>query len=153
MQPYNYLLFRIYKFYTNIIKEKDIPLFYTSCLSTALIFFNIYTLYTYLIYRGLFIDIMPNKYYVIVPIFIIWFLNYLILVRPQRFLEYDFEMNFKGGVVVIIYLLFTIFAFIIVANLNRAKIENQKQNHVVVSPIQQKPSLEGKIRKWLNDTF
>ncbi len=153
MKVYYYLLFRIYRFYIDKINEKQIPLFYTCCVSTTLVYFNLYTTYTYLIYKGLFKDILPNKYYVLIPIGAILILNYFAFVKNKVFLDYKFKKDIKGGMAIIFYLVISIGLFIMVANCNRAKIKQQRLNHPTANPIKQKPSLEGKIRKWLNDAF
>jgi len=153
MKVYNYLLFRIYRFYTDKIKEKDIPLIYTSTVSTVLVYFNLYAIYSFLVYKDFVKELMPNKYYVLITMGIIWILNYLFFVKRARFLECDFTKDIGGGVLIIIYFLFTITTSIVVANYSRAKIEIQRHSHPTANPIKQKPSLEGKVKKWFNNTF
>lgn len=77
MRAYNYLLFRLYRFYTDSIKEKDIPLIYTSTVSTVLIYFNLNTIHSYLVYKDIVKELILNKFYVLIPMGIIWILNYL----------------------------------------------------------------------------
>ncbi|SFA42877.1 hypothetical protein SAMN04488511_103187 [Pedobacter suwonensis] len=71
MRAYYYFLFRVYKFYTDRMKKNDIPLIYVASISTLLIFFNVFTVYSWLIYSDYFNDIIPSKYYVLIPIAII----------------------------------------------------------------------------------
>jgi len=153
MRAYNYLLFRLYRFYTDRIKEKDIPLIYTCTVSTALIYFNLNTVYSYLVYKDIVKELMPNKFYALIPMGVIWILNYLFFVKGGRFLEYDFTKDIRGGILIIIYFLFTIITSIVVANYNRAKIIEQAQKYPTMEHVKQRPSLEGKIRKWWKDTF
>lgn len=151
IRAYNYLLFRIYKFYTDRMKEKDIPLISVASISTLLIFFNIFTIYSLLIYKGYFNDIIPSKYYVLIPIVVIWLLNYFLFVRREFFLEYDFRKDVKGGLLIVFYIVITAAAFIIVANYNREKLFKHQQEQPVKEQVEQRPSLEGKIRKWWKD--
>jgi hypothetical protein len=153
MRAYNYLLFRIYRFYTDRIKEKDIPLIYTSSVSTILVYFNLNTIYSYLVYKDVVKEIIPNKFYALIPMVIIWVLNYFIFVRRARFLECNFRKDIRGGVFVIMYFLLTAALAINIANYSRSKITELRRNHPKVSQTKQKPSLEGKIRKWFNDNF
>lgn len=153
MRAYNYLLYRIYTFYTDKIREKDIPLFYTSCVSTVLVYFNFMTVYSLLIYAGLFKDIIPGKYYALIPMGIIWILNYFTFVKGERFLGYNFKKDIKGGILIILYILLTAVSSITVTNYSREKIFRQQNEHPVSEQVKQKPSLEGKIRKWWKNNF
>ncbi len=153
MRAYNYLLFRLYRFYTDRIKEKDIPLIYTSTISTILIYFNLNTIYSYLVYKDILKELMPNKYYILIPMGAIWILNYLFFVKDIRFLECDFTKDLRGGILIIIYFLFTIYTTIVMANYNRDKIIKQNIKYPATEHVKQRPSLEGKIRKWWKDTF
>ena len=153
MRAYYYFLFRVYKFYTDRMKENDIPLIYVASISTLLIFFNVFTVYSWLIYSDYFNDIIPSKYYVLIPIAIIWLLNYLVFVRRELFLECNFTKDIKGGLLIILYMVITAASFIIVANYNRKKLLKHQQEHPVTEQVKQRPSLEGKIKKWWKDTF
>ncbi|PWG77955.1 hypothetical protein [Pararcticibacter amylolyticus] len=152
MRIYNYLLFRIYRFYTDTIKEETGLLMTVASLSTLFLSFNIYTIYSFLTYKGLFNDIIPGKYYVLIPMAIIWLLNYFIFVRGEQFLEYNFKKDVKGGILIVLYILITAVSFIIVANFNREKIFKHQQPEVT-EQVEQRQSLEGKVRKWWRDTF
>ena len=122
-------------------------------LSTLFLSFNVFTIYSFLIYRGLFKDIIPGKYYVLIPMGIIWVLNYFIFVREKPFLEYNFKKDVKGGILIILYILLTAVSSITVANYSREKIFKQQKEHPVTEQVKQRPSLEGKIRKWWRDNF
>lgn len=153
MRAYYYFLFRVYKFYTDRMKENDIPLIYVASISTLLIFFNVFTVYSWLIYSDYFNDIIPSKYYVLIPIAIIWLLNYFVFVRRELFLECNFTKDIKGGLLIILYMVITAASFIIVANYSREKLLKHQQEHPVTEQVKQRPSLEGKIKKWWKDTF
>lgn len=146
MRAYYYFLFRVYKFYTDRMKENDIPLIYVASISTLLIFFNVFTVYSWLIYSDYFNDIIPSKYYVLIPIAIIWLLNYFVFVRRELFLECNFTKDIKGGLLIILYMVITAASFIIVANYNREKLLKHQQEHPVTEQVKQRPSLEGKIK-------
>lgn len=107
MKAYYYLLYRIYSFYVNKMKEEQVPLVYVTSISTILIFINLFSIYGLLSYYN-FILMLPNKYYVITSVFIIWILNYLLFVRDKKFLNYDFRKNNNGSVLIIIYFLLTV---------------------------------------------
>lgn len=126
MNAYYYFLYRIYRFYTDIIKEKQIPLFYTSCVSAIIVYLNFYTLYTCLIYKNFFKDIIPNKYYVIIPMVIILAVNYFVFVKNKLFLDCNFTKDRRGGILIILYLVISVGLFVTVANLNRGKIISEK---------------------------
>ncbi|WP_131535593.1 hypothetical protein [Pedobacter nototheniae] len=153
MRAYYYFLFRVYKFYTDRMKENDIPLIYVASISALLIFFNVFTVYSWLIYCDYFNDIIPSKYYILIPIAIIWLLNYFVFVRRELFLECNFTKDIKGGLLIILYMVITAASFIIVANYNREKLLKHQQEHPVTEQVKQRPSLEGKIKKWWKDTF
>lgn len=53
------------------------------------------------------------------------------------------------------YIVLTALTFILVANLNRARLAKERlANPVETEEVQQKrPSLEGKIRKWFKDNL
>jgi len=71
VKAYYYLLYRIYIFYTEKMKEEQVPLIYVASISTLLIFINLFTLFGALSYYDL-IPMFPNKYYVIATIIILW---------------------------------------------------------------------------------
>jgi hypothetical protein len=121
MKIYYYLLFRIYRFYIDILKEEDIPLIFVTSVSTILIYINIYTINVVL---GLFNigPIIDSKFFVISVLIAIWIVNYVFFVKPKNFLEYNFKKNRLGGFFIIVYIILTGVLFILVANHNRAVI-------------------------------
>jgi len=117
-------MFRIYRFYTDKMKEKQIPLFYTSAISALLIGFNIFTVYAALDYFEI-ITMFSSKYYMLLFGGILWLLNHYLFVQHKKFLEYNFRKDFLGGILIVLYIILTGALFIWVANLNRAKIFNE----------------------------
>lgn len=151
-----YLMFRIYRFAIDRGIERDIPLFYVSLAVTVLIGVNVFTIYFLLNYLQLVSikEILPNKFYVLIPMSVLWSILYFGIARPRRFLNYSFEKTKKGSFAVVGYMILTASTFILVANLNRARLaEERLANPVKTEQVQKKPSLEGKIRKWFEDNF
>ena len=108
------------------MKEKEIPLFYTSCVSTILIYFNLMTIYVLLVYWDLVAEIITGKYYSLIPMAIIWLFNYFLFVRSEIFLKYNFRKDVKGGILIGFYIFITAASSIAVANYNREKILRDK---------------------------
>lgn len=125
MKAYQYLLFRIYMFYKDTMKEKTYLTFSTSLVSTLLVTINLMTVYFYLEYKDL-VFAIPNKYFIIALCFLIWAINYFVIVRKERFLNRNFQKDKKGGYIVVGFIILTALFFIIVSNLNRDKIFNKK---------------------------
>lgn len=152
-----YLTFRIYRFYIDKLSEFHIPLIYTASVVSILLWINIFTLYALFAHLHLVSDItefIPNKFYVLIPMSILWSIVYFGIIRPKGFLNYNFEKTKKGGFAVVGYIVLTILSFILVANLNRARLaEKGLANPVKTEEVQKKPSLEGKIRKWFKENF
>lgn len=152
-----YLMFRISRFYTDRGIERDIPFFYMSVAVTILIGINIYSVYVYLVYIDLAKDVteyFPNKFYPLIPMAVLWSIIYFGIVKPKRFLNYNFEKTKKGGFAVVGYMVVTAMTFILVANMNRARLaEERLSNHVKTEEVQKKPSLERKVREWFRENF
>jgi len=131
MKAYYYLLFRIYRFYTDKIKEKDFPLIYACSVSTIFFYFNLYTVYAYIVYKNYIDEFIPSKYYVLIPMAVIWLLNYFFFVKRKRFLDFNFKKDVKGGMLIVAYFLFTVVIFIIIAKYQRAEIFEEEHKHPV----------------------
>ena len=121
MRIYQYLLFRIYMFYKDSKYESGNYTFTTSLVSTLLIFINILTIYFLLEYNEILI-LKLNKGIVIAVMALVWVLNYYLIVKKEKFLEFNFTKDKKGGYLVMAFILLTAVASIIVANYNREKI-------------------------------
>lgn len=108
MKIYDYLLFRIYSFYTDKMNEKDMPLFYTSVVSSVIVGFNLLALHSVLKYFEL-VPSFPSKYYVLLLGFILLFLNYFFLVNNKRFLERKFTKDIREGRLVVGYIVLPLY--------------------------------------------
>jgi hypothetical protein len=100
----------------------------TSLVSTVLISINLITIYFLLEYNEILI-LKLNKGIVIVFMVLVWALNYFLIVKKEKFLEFNFTKDKKGGYLIVTFILLTAFASITVANYNREKIF-EKQNRI-----------------------
>lgn len=66
-------------------------------------------------------------------------------------MNYNFKKDFKGGLMIAIYMLLTATSLIWVINLNRDKIFEQRGKEPLKEHTPRRPSLEGKIREWFNN--
>jgi hypothetical protein len=123
MRLYSYLLYRIYFFYVDRMREEQVPLVYVTAISTVLIFVNVFTLLGLADHYGIF-SLSMNKYSAAVTIAIMGTMNYFLFVRGERFLDYDFKKDLKGGMLIVLYFVMTLLLFILVANQHREKILN-----------------------------
>ena len=121
MRIYQYLLFRIYMFYKDSKFEKGDYTISTSIVSTVLISINLITIYFLLEYNEILI-LKLNKGIIISFIVLVWVLNYFLIVKKEKFLEFNFTKDKKGGYLIVAFILLTAFASITVANYNRGKI-------------------------------
>src|SRR5688572_19139552 len=101
MRAYNYLLFRVFRFYTDVIKEKEIPLIYVAAVSSTLVYLNFYSLYIFLENKGVINKIINSVMHVVIFMFLIFILNFYFFVKRKKFLEYGFKKDFSGGILVI----------------------------------------------------
>ncbi len=121
MRIYQYLLFRIYMFYKDSKYESGNYTISTSLVSTLLISINLMTIYFLLEYNEILI-LKLNKGIVIIFMALVWALNYLLIVKKEEFLKFNFTKDKKGGYLIVAFILLTAFAAITVANFNREKI-------------------------------
>ncbi|WP_286734487.1 MULTISPECIES: hypothetical protein [Sphingobacterium] len=133
------------------MKEKAIPLVYVTTVSSLFIYLNLFTIYGYLLYRDLIDEMISGKFQVIVFMVIVLCLNYILFIKGKRFLNYNFKKDFKGGLMIAIYMLLTATSLIWVINLNRAKIFEQRRREPLKEHTPRRPSLEGKIREWFKN--
>lgn len=121
MKAYYYLLFRIYQLYVDKPKEKSIIIFNVSAISAVIIYLPLFTFHLFLNYMDL-LPMFSGKFHVILVMVLLGIVNYYLFIRPKKFLDYDFKKDFKGGVLIILFLLIVVISFILIANYNRAKI-------------------------------
>ncbi len=153
MKAYYYLLFRIYRYYKDKQNENEFQaLFSAIAVSTTIISINVITIIGLI---GLFynIQLIPSTKYIVLGMLLIGILNHLLFVRPKKFLQYNFQKNKKGGVLIIVYLIISASLTFIVGHYNRKKIFEERKKNSPTEQVQNRPSLEGKIRKWVEETF
>lgn len=130
------------------MKENDIPLLATSVITTLMIGFNVLSVWSLLEYFD-WLQIPSNKYFVLIPLGTILIVVYFFFVKPLKFLTYGFKKDTTGGIYIVLYLIFTVILSVFVANINRAKLEEQKNsNSIDVNNMHKRQSLEGNIKKW-----
>ena len=116
MKIYNYLIYRLYSFYTVDLKRLDQPLLTVSILLTIIIWYNVITIYGILRYIGIFPK-YSNYTVAAITMFSFMVLNYL-YIRREIFKEYGFKRDLRGGILVALYILFSIGAFFVSVNMN-----------------------------------
>ncbi len=129
MRAYYYLLFRIFKYYTEKGKESDKVAIIRAVLSTSLLIY--FTIYTILIYfDNYFFEIsniiLPNKGLILLYLFLLGFLNYWFFIKDRKFLNYNFKSDKKGGYAIIGFIIFLALSFVFIAIKNREKIFNER---------------------------
>jgi hypothetical protein len=122
MKLYYYFLFRIYMFYKDTMKETANFTISASLVSGLLIVINIIAVYAYLSAFDLVPSFFDAKFEVILMCAIVWVINYYLFVKNEKFLTYNFKKDKKGGVLVVMVIIFTALVLIHAANLNREKI-------------------------------
>lgn len=115
MKLYYYLLFSIYMFYKNRMKETQMLLFYTTVLSSLLISFNILSIMEFLNVWQL-TDFQINKWHILFGALLLNLFNYYFVIRKELFLKYNFKNSIKGGLLVILYIILTAIFTILSAN-------------------------------------
>ncbi len=126
-------------FYKDTLKEKYSISFSVLTVSTVVVFIGLYTIYLYL---G-FIEIVPmfsNKFYVIPIMLSLGFFNFYFFIKPMEFLELNFKKDTKGGILVILFLLFITLTYVLAANKNRLKIIKEVSFKVEIENVKTTPS-------------
>lgn len=126
MKAYYYLLFRIYMFYKETIKEKANFSLSASFVTTVLISVNLISIYFLFFYLNMLVEI-PNKFYIIIFMVLLWIFNYFFIIKKEKFLNYNFQKDKKGGYVIVIYIILTAVFAIMIANKNRERIFKERE--------------------------
>ena len=134
MRIYQYLLFRIYMFYKDSKYESGNYTISTSLVSTVLISINLMTIYFLLEYNEILI-LKLNKGIIIAFTALVWVLNYFLIVKKEKFLEFNFTKDKKGGYSIVAFIVLTAFASITVANYNREKIFEKRNRTEIENKI------------------
>jgi len=149
---YYYFLYRQYLYYKDTLKEKDSLLLSTSFSATTLIGINLMSAIFMLEYFDI-IKVFNSKYSVLVFMFIVWFVNYYFFIKDGKFLQYNFKKDRKGGLLIVLYLVFTVISTVYVVNINRENRRRIRSKLPKIEHKQRKPSLEEDIRKWFKENF
>ena len=126
MKLYCYLLFRFYWFFRDVYGEGHKMARISSGLVGSLICF-FYIIIFQLVYALIInksIHFLAVKLQAVLILVVLYFLNYFVLLKNNKFKRYDFKKSKEGGIMIIIYILVMVVTFIYLANLNRDKIFN-----------------------------
>nr|WP_314896679.1 hypothetical protein [uncultured Flavobacterium sp.] len=131
MKPYYYLLFRIYSSLNDPKKQNDartINILLTNT-SSLLIWLICYEMIVYLSYYCFNISdlIIPNKFFVLFYMLLIWIINYYYFIKGKKFLNYNFKTDKKGGYAIIGFIAILALSFVFIANKNREKIFKERE--------------------------
>ncbi|PAM92259.1 hypothetical protein B4N84_25990 [Flavobacterium sp. IR1] len=128
---YYYFLFRLYSVFRDFSKEgHKKAIFSTSIASTLFLYLNIFVVF------GLidFFKISPSVnlgdnyiFWILFFMFILWVINYYLLIKPRDFLRKGFKKDKKGGVLILFFVFMLGVLFVIGANKNREKISKQQE--------------------------
>lgn len=122
LRVYQYFLFRIYHFYVNVFKEKDLPVFYTGAISTLFLYFTLILVYGFFELVG-FVPVNKSSYlFTVLTIFAVWLLNYFLFVRQEEFLKKNFKNDLLGGILVVAYLVLLLTLLIIQGKISRGEL-------------------------------
>ena len=137
MRAYYYLLYRLYVFYTKTLRRDDQPLLNVAVVSSLLVLFNLLTIYYALHLYGLVPKIEINVFFILL-MGLVLIANYFLFVRSEHFLHCNFKQDRSGGIKVLLFVAFTITAFIITANKNRERIfaEREKSKIETSKPLE-----------------
>jgi len=130
MKLYYYLLFRIYKYYTDYCKQDE----KTAIISTSIIssFITIFSILTILLYFDNYVysfikTILPNKIITIFYIIFIALINHFVFIKNKKFLNYNFSKSKKGKLIVLLYFLFVIILFYRIVDIHTNKIFKERE--------------------------
>ena len=124
----------------------------TSLAATALIGINLMSAIFMLEYFDI-IKVFNSKYSVLVFMFIVWFVNYYFFIKDGKFLQYNFKKDRKGGILIVLYLVFTVISTVYVVKINRENRRRIRNKLPKIEHKQRKPSLEEDVRKWFEENF
>ncbi|MEJ5106546.1 hypothetical protein [Chryseobacterium sp. MYb328] len=151
MKAYYYFLFRIYRYYKDKQNENEFQaLFSATAVSTTIISINVITIIG-LISFFYNIQLIASTKYIVISMLLIGILNHLLFVRTKRFLQYNFQKDKNGGVLIITYLIISAFLTFIVGHYNRAKIFEERRKNPTIENTGNRKSLIGDIVKWFEE--
>lgn len=136
MKTYYYFLFRIYWHFRDVVKEgHKMSLISTSLVSAFMLYFSLITISGLIDYfkTSSSADLGFNyKFWILFFLFVIWFLNYYLFVKPRDFLRKNFKKDKKGGFIIVFIILLIGILFVIGANKNREKIVKEREEKMVI---------------------
>lgn len=118
MRIYNYFIFRLYFYYKDVVKEKDIPEFATSIGLSVINLFNFLTAY-FILEINFNLEFDYVGYLIGISSIVFLLINYFFFVKPKHFLNMGFESSVLGSILVITYVLLSLVLFIYFINLAR----------------------------------
>ena len=131
MKQYNYFLFRLYWVFRDFAKEgHKMSLISTSLASSFFLYFTIYGIMglIYFFKVSTSVNLGANyKFWILSFMFILWFSNHYLFIKPRNFLRKDFKKDKKGGLVIIFVVFLIGLLFVIGANKNREKIVKERK--------------------------
>jgi hypothetical protein len=134
MKVYYYFLYRLYSILKRDTTKNEFTVSYLlTSTSTLIVYFSLFVI---MVFVDLFIykienQIMPNGYYVVLYMILVGVINYFFFIKNKKFLEYSFSENKKGGYLILAYILFIAIVFVVLANINRARISNENVTEIV----------------------
>ena len=129
MKVYNYLLFRIYSYYKDYIRQNEKnAIFSTTVMSSFFVYFIFFVIITYIDFYFIKISdiIFPNKIFIIFYMLFFTFINYIFFIKNKGFIKYNFIKDKTNGYLIILFIFFIAFSFIFIANKNRDKILKER---------------------------
>lgn len=153
MKAYYYFLFRIYRYYKDKQNENELQaIFSVITVSTLIASLTIFFFHGSLNYLGI-LPMYSNKFYMILFMIIVGFINYYFFIRDKNFLNYDFQKDKKGGVYIILYIILLGILLFVLSNINREKIFEERKKNPQTEQTQKPASLQSEIENWFKEKF
>ncbi|PXW08002.1 hypothetical protein C8D70_1196 [Chryseobacterium sp. CBTAP 102] len=153
MKAYYYFLFRIYRYYKDKQNENELQaIFSVITVSTLIASLTIFFFHGLLNYLGI-LPMYSNKFYMILFMIIVGFINYFFFIRDKNFLNYDFQKDKKGGFYIIVYIILLGILLFVLSNINREKIFEERKKNPQTEQTQKTASLQSEIENWFKEKF
>ena len=111
-------------YHKDILKEKGNLIYATTISTSAIISFNVMTIYFYLVSIDK-LPLVPNKFYMIFFAGIIALANYSII-RTKKFLECNFRTDKKGGYIIVGFAVLSFIILFTFVDFNKSKSQFNK---------------------------
>ncbi|WP_277115528.1 hypothetical protein [Chryseobacterium sp.] len=153
MKAYYYFLFRIYRYYKDKQNENELQaIFSVITVSTLIASLTIFFFHGLLNYLGI-LPMYSNKFYMILFMIIVGFINYFFFIRDKNFLNHDFQKDKKGGFYIIVYIILLGILLFVLSNINREKIFEERKKNPQTEQTQKPASLQSEIENWFKEKF